>query len=135
VRGAALTVELPAAGRTFTGALAELSSAADAQAHSVLAKISVPAGTVVRSGEFARVQVPGAAVATLLVPATALSLFGQMERVFVIGTDQRAVLRLVKSGASHGDRVEILSGLDAGERVVVTPPASLREGQPLDVLP
>ncbi len=135
VRGTALTIELPAAKLTFTGTLAELSSTADTQTRSVLAKISVPAGIAVRSGEFARVQVPGAPVSTLLVPATALSPLGQMERVFVAAAGQRAVLRLVKSGTVHGDRVEILSGLDASERVVVNPPAGLREGQSLEILP
>ena len=60
---------------------------------------------------------------------------GQMERVFVVGPNNRAVLRLVKSGATRGDRVEILSGLDDGERVVVAPPAALREGQTLELLP
>jgi multidrug efflux pump subunit AcrA (membrane-fusion protein) len=58
-----------------------------------------------------------------------------MERVFVVGTGSQAVLRLVKSGAAQGDRLEILSGLDAGERVVVNPPAGLREGQLLEILP
>jgi membrane fusion protein, multidrug efflux system len=135
VRGTALTVELPGAGVTFTGPLAEVSSATDSQTRSVLVKISVPANTKVRSGEFARVQVPGAPVPTLLVPATALSSLGQMERIFVAGADSRAVLRLVKSGPAQGDRVEILSGLDAGERVVVNPPAGLREGQTLEILP
>jgi membrane fusion protein, multidrug efflux system len=135
VRGIALTVELPGVGVTFTGSLAEVSSTADSQTRSVLVKISVPANTVVRSGEFARVQVPGAPVPTLLVPATALSSLGQMERIFVVGADSRAGLRLVKSGPVHGDRVEILSGLDAGERVVVNPPAGLREGQALEFLP
>ena len=135
VRGVALTIELPAGGLTFSGSLAELSSAADVQARSVLAKISVPAGTAVRSGEFARVRVPGKPVAVLLIPAAALSPLGQMERVFVAGANSRAVLRLVKSGAAHGESVEILSGLDAGERIVVNPPAGLREGQPLEILP
>jgi len=135
VRGTALSVELPAAGVTFTGPLAEVSSTADSQTRSVLAKISVPANTVVRSGEFARVQVPGFPVPTLLVPATALSSLGQMERIFVAGADSHAVLRLVKSGPAHGDHIEILSGLDAGERVVVNPPAGLREGQSLEILP
>ena len=134
-RGAPLTVELPAARLAFTGTLAELSSAADPQARSVLAKISVPAGTAVRSGEFARVRVPGAPVPTLLIPATALSPLGQMERVFVMNEGSRAVLRLVKSGAVQGDSIEILSGLDAGERVIVNPPAGLREGQALEILP
>jgi multidrug efflux pump subunit AcrA (membrane-fusion protein) len=45
----------------------------------------------------------------------------------------RAVLRLVKTGATRGDRVEILSGLADGERLVLNPPAGLREGQALEV--
>ena len=133
--GTPLTVELPAAGLTFQGTLAELSSAADGGARTVAAKLTVPAGTAVRSGEFARVQLPGAAVRTLRAPAAAVTTLGQMECVFVAGEGNRAVLRLVKTGAARGDRVEILSGLDAGERVVVGAPAGLREGQSLEILP
>lgn len=135
VIGAPLTVEIPATGVVFSGKLAELSSATDATARTVFAKISVPAGTVVRSGEFARVQLPGAPTRTLLAPGAAISTTGQMERVFVAGEGNRAVLRLVKTGAVHGDRIEILAGLDDGERIVLSPPSGLREGQPLEVLP
>ena len=39
--------------------------------------------------------------------------------------------RLVKTGAHDGDRIEIAAGLDAGETVVVAPPAALRDGQPV----
>lgn len=131
--GSTLTVD--AGGVTFTAPLAELSSAADPSVRSVLAKLTVPAGVPVRSGQFVRVQVPGAPVRVLHVPAAALAPLGQMERVFVAGEGNRAVLRLVKSGARAGDRIEILSGLDAGERVVINPPAGLREGQPLEILP
>lgn len=133
--GAALPIDVPAAGLHFTGTLAELSPAADANARSVLAKISVPAGTSVRSGQFARVQVAGAPVKTLLAPAAAVSTLGQMERIFVAGDGNRAVLRLVKTGATRGDSIEILAGLDDRERVVLAPPAGLRDGQPLEVLP
>jgi multidrug efflux pump subunit AcrA (membrane-fusion protein) len=84
------------------------------------------------------VQIPGVPVRALLAPATAVSLLGEMERVFV-DEDNRAVLRLVKTGAartSAGRReVEVLSGLSDGDRVVVDPPAGLREGQPLEVRP
>lgn len=131
--GTSLAVD--AGGVTFNAPLAELSSAADASARSVLAKLTVPAGVPVRSGQFVRVQVPGTPVRVLHVPAAALAPLGQMERVFVAGEGNRAVLRLVKSGARAGDRLEILSGLDAGERVVVNPPAGLREGQALEILP
>ncbi|MDE3084296.1 MAG: efflux RND transporter periplasmic adaptor subunit [Verrucomicrobiota bacterium] len=122
-------------GVTFTGALVELSSAADSSTRTVAAKISVPADVVVRSGQFARVQVPGAPVRALFAPAAAVTTLGQMERVFVADEKNRAVLRLVKTGAMRGERIEILSGLDDGERIVVAPPAGLREGQPLEMLP
>lgn len=131
--GQSLAVSVPSTGRRFDGTIAEISSATDATARTVLIKIAVPAGAAVRPGQFARVALPGSPVRALLVPASAVSRVGQMERVFVAAPDKRAVLRLVKTGAVHGDRIEILSGLDAGESVVVAPPASLLEGQPLEV--
>jgi membrane fusion protein, multidrug efflux system len=153
--GTPLSVAVPTDGVAFVGQLVELSSAADANARTVPAKISIPAGTAVRSGQYARVQIPGAPVSALLAPAAAVSTLGQMERVFVMETggtgvpsvnptDQgkmpmppsaRAVLRLVKTGAARGDRVEILSGLAEGDRLVLNPPAGLREGQSLEVQP
>jgi membrane fusion protein, multidrug efflux system len=132
--GATLTVEVPAASLSFPGKLAELSSASDANARTVAVKLTVPAGLAVRSGQFARVLVPGAPARALLAPATAVTPFGQMERVFV-AANNRAELRLVKTGAARGDRIEILAGLSEGERVVINPPVALREGQPLSVQP
>lgn len=131
--GAPLTVTIPARGLAFTGSLAELSSAADAGARTVLAKISVPARDLVRSGEFARVRLPGAPARALLVPLAALVHTGQLERIFVADASGHAALRLVKTGATHADRIEILSGLDDGERVILSPSPALREGQALEV--
>lgn len=132
--GPELFVVVPTANLSFAGKLTELSSAAEASTHTVPARIAVPAGEKVRSGQFVRVQVPGAPTHALHVPATAVTTLGQMDRVFVV-IDRHAVLRLVKPGARYGDSVEILSGLAAGETVVVNPPDTLREGQPLEVLP
>jgi RND family efflux transporter MFP subunit len=119
----------------ISGTLTELSSAADPNAHTVTAKILLPANLSVRSGQFARVLVPGAAAPELLVPATAVTSVGQMERLFVADSNNRAVLRLIKSGARQGDRVEVLSGIDDGERIVVAAATELREGQPLEIAP
>jgi RND family efflux transporter MFP subunit len=133
--GTALPVTLPASGLRFSATVAELSSAADAAARSVLARLDVPAGTAVRAGDFVRLEVPAAPVRTLLVPATAVSSFGQMERVFVVTADGRAGLRLVRTGARRGAELEILAGLDAGERIVAAPAPTLRDGQPLEIRP
>ena len=115
------------------GRIEELSAAADAVSRSVLVKVALPAGSV-RSGQFARLQVAAGRTETLLVPTAALTRFGQMERVFVV-ENGRAVLRLVKTGRITGDRLEILSGLNAGEQIVLAPPAALRDGQAVTLKP
>jgi RND family efflux transporter MFP subunit len=134
-QGLSSPVSIPSAGLAFTATISELSSSADPSAHTVTARFAVPAGVEVRSGQFARVQLAGAPTRRLLAPSAAVSRDGQMERVFVEDGGHRAVLRLVRTGADVGDRVEILSGLDDGERLVVSPPAGLREGQALEALP
>ena len=95
---------------------------------------SLAAGAAVRSGQFARVAWPAGEGKSLVVPAAAVSAFGQMERVFVIA-DRKATMRLVKTGARHGAEIEILSGLAAGESIVANPTATLRDGQAVEVKP
>jgi len=116
------------------GRVAEISPALDSVSRTFLAKIDLPAGAAVRSGQFARVAWPAGEGKSLVVPAAAVSAFGQMERVFVIA-DRKATMRLVKTGARHGADIEILSGLAAGERIVADPAATLRDGQAVEVKP
>jgi RND family efflux transporter MFP subunit len=133
--GMPLSVEIQAAKHSLQGRLVELSSSADAAARTVPSKISLPDDPSIRSGQFARVLVPGATIRMLLVPVSALTLQGQLETVFVVGPDSRASLRIVKTGALREDRREVLSGLSDGERIVDAPPTGLREGQKLEVQP
>src|SRR5690606_27342217 len=131
----AIDVLGPASSTAFSGEVAEISSAVDVQARAVLVKISVPDEESLRSGQFARLQLPGPSRRALLVPASAITSVGQMERVFSVSPDNRAALRLVRTGPRIGDKFEILSGVDAGDRIVLSPPSALREGQPLEIRP
>lgn len=133
--GQSLSVNVPSSGVHFSAAITEISSATDAATRTVALKLAVPPDAGVRPGQFARLAVPGVAGRTLLVPATAVTRIGQMERVFILAADQRATLRLVKTGATHDGKIEILAGLDAGERVIVAPPAGLRESQLVEARP
>ncbi|MFM1851814.1 MAG: hypothetical protein RIS54_1498 [Verrucomicrobiota bacterium] len=119
---------------TLEGRLVELSPSADPASRTRLAKIGLPPGTTARSGQFIRALWPTGEATVLTVPATAVQALGQMERVYVV-VDGRAQLRLVRTGAQSGDTIQILSGLDDGETVVVAPPTQLRDGQPLQVQP
>jgi RND family efflux transporter MFP subunit len=65
--------------------------------------------------------------ARLLVPKTAVRTSGGQTVVFVV-RDGRVERRAVKVGSTDGDRTEILSGVSAGDRVVVEGPAALADG-------
>jgi multidrug efflux pump subunit AcrA (membrane-fusion protein) len=61
-------------------------------------------------------------------------LRGQMELAFVV-KDGRAQLRIIKTGKRLGNEIEVVSGLTAGETIVVEGATSLRDGQPVEVRP
>ncbi len=133
--GASLPVRIPAANLDTTGRVAEIAPTADAASRTALIKLDLAPNPALRPGQFVRVIFPGATTKTLMVPTQALSLFGQMERVFVVA-DNQAHLRLVRSGMQRDGQVEILSGLNPGEQVVVAGGASqLVDGQPVRVTP
>jgi RND family efflux transporter MFP subunit len=129
--GTSLRVESGA--QSAAGVLAEISSSADPQSRTVLAKIDLPAGSGFIPGQFVSVAIPAGEISPVLVPAAAVTRVGQIERVFVI-ENGRAVLRIVRTGATFGDSVELTAGLDAGEQVAITA-APLRDGQRVEVVP
>jgi RND family efflux transporter MFP subunit len=75
-----------------------------------------------------RAPAPAAdARARLLVPQAAVRADGERQVVFVLRGDQ-VERRAITTGATEGDRVEVLSGLADGERVVVDGPSELADG-------
>lgn len=83
------------------------------------------------SGQFARLLVPVGAIRSLRVPAAAVLQRGQLEIVFVVA-NQHAQFHLVTMGKHFGDAVEILSGLDGGDAVVMDGMEALTDGQPVE---
>lgn len=124
--GARVEVEIEsAAGQTTTiaGTVAEVSRAFDAGTRSFLVKIDLPSSPGLRSGAFGRARLPGRARTALTVPVPAVVRQGQVTSVYVVD-DGVARLRLVRLRGS-----EVLAGLRAGEAVIVSPPAGLRDGR------
>jgi len=127
-------VEIIMPGGEWSGraSISELAPGADPISRTFNARIALPDDTPVRSGQFARVRLSGHPVDAILVPASAVTFFGQIERVFTV-EGNRADLRIVKTGAVHGDQVEILAGLDSGNVIVVTADQPLVDGQAVEV--
>lgn len=132
--GSRATVENPADGARFEVELTELSSSIDPQSRTIAARFAAIGDVSISTGQFVRILIPSGRSVRLLVPSEAVSSFGQMERVFV-ASEGRAEMRLVKTGAARDGGIEILSGLESGETIVVAGAARLREGQRLEVQP
>jgi RND family efflux transporter MFP subunit len=132
--GTAVEVRLATDAGPVAARLSEFSPAADTVSRTRLAKLDLPVTATAGTGQFVRVAWPAGEATVLTAPETALTSFGQMERVFVV-REGRAELRLVKTGRREGGRVQVLAGVNAGETVVLAPPASLRDGQPVEVKP
>jgi RND family efflux transporter MFP subunit len=77
-----------------------------------------------------RGQSPG--VPSVTVPKTAMRSLDGKAIVFVLNED-RVERRAVKVGLESGDRVEVLSGLRAGERVVIDGPQTLKDGDKVKI--
>jgi RND family efflux transporter MFP subunit len=79
-------------------------------------------------GSFVRVALPQAARPLLLLPVEAVAQRGQLEGAFVIDAQGQVEFRLLQLGSPQDGKREILSGLEAGERVVLSPPEGLQDG-------
>ena len=112
----------------------EIVPALDAGSHSFTVKIDLPGQPGLRSGLFGRAFFEFGTRRALVVPAGALVSDGQVARVYVAnGGVARG--RMVTAGLRVGDQVEILSGLSAGEAVIVHPPQGLSDGSRIEVRP
>lgn len=127
-----IQVHIPSAQLALIGTVAEIAPAADPQSRTAQVKIDIPYEQALRSGQFARVNLPVQPATTLLVPRSAVVPFGQMDKVFVV-EDGIAQLRLVRTGSSSGDTLEILAGLRPGDQVIIDNNALLVSGQPVHI--
>jgi RND family efflux transporter MFP subunit len=121
-------------GATLVARVAEISPALDAATRTHHIILEFPRGSTVRSGDFVRAQWPAGEFDLISVPVEAVRSIGQIEQVFTVVGD-RAVLRIVRTGWIDGSRAQIVSGLQAGETVIVSPPAGLRDGENVAVRP
>jgi RND family efflux transporter MFP subunit len=107
--------------RGLQGTVAQIVPAADPASRSFLVKIDLAADPALRSGLFGRAGFARGERNSVMIVRTSVVERGQLQGVYVLGANQVAELRYVTLGRPQGDKVEVLSGLDGGERVVATP--------------
>ncbi len=119
---------------TVTGTVSEIMPAADPATHTFTVKVALPDRLELRSGLSGRAVIQGDEVSRLVIPAQAVFQRGGLQLVVIRAADGTARTLAVTTGAAlPGGRVEVLSGLDGGEQVVVDPPGPVADGTPVEV--
>jgi RND family efflux transporter MFP subunit len=129
--GQAVEVVLEA-DRKLNARVSEIVPSVDAASRTYIVKLDLPATPQLRTGMFGRAIFPLGMQKVVAVPLAALMERGQLQSVFVV-EDGVAHTRLVTTGRRTSGAVEVLSGLNAGEKVVLPVPAGLQDGSRVEV--
>jgi multidrug efflux pump subunit AcrA (membrane-fusion protein) len=115
--------------RAFTGKISRISPGVNSSTRAFPFEALVPnAGTLLKPGTFARVHIESGKVDQILtVSYSALQYRYGVNRAFVVSGNKLA-MRELGVGQRLGDRIEVVSGLDAGERIAVTDVDTLNDG-------
>ena len=122
-------------GQKFTGQVVRTADAIDPGTRTLLTEIDVPnKGDRLLPGAYAQVSFAVPLQATrITVPVSTLLFRAEGPRVAVVGPDGKVHLKPVTIGRDFGTKLEILSGLNPDEQIVMNPADSLEDGQQVNV--
>jgi len=126
--GDSTEVEIEAAGTKSKGIITKIVPSADPGTHSYLVKIALTEKGAARTGMFARVNFKIGHSTGILIPTSAVISRADLNGVYIIGSDNVAHYRLVRLGRQFNNRVEILTGLNDGDRIVSNEPQRIHSG-------
>ena len=119
--GVRVQLRLPNQNRKLEGRVSDVLPQFDAAARTLKARIEVDnQGYILRPDMFVDVELPVKIPRGIVVPAAAVLDSGLQKTVFVERGEGSFLPRAVETGRRFDDRVEIVKGLQAGERIVVS---------------
>ncbi len=124
-------------GEKFSGTVVRTAESIDPTTRTLLTEVDVPnrEGKLL-PGSFGEVHLrPGIDVQKLTIPVNAMLFRQEGPRLAVVGPDGKVHLRAITIGKDYGSTLEILGGVEAGDRVIINPADSIEEGQQVNVAP
>lgn len=120
-------------GEIIKGRVVETVPTVDSASRKFVVKISLPYVEGIRSGMYGQARCHRGDIEVLRIPAAAVVARGQLTGVYSV-KDGAASFRLIKTGRElDGGMIEVLSGLSAGEEIIVTEPHLIEDGMRVEV--
>ncbi|MEK6285482.1 MAG: efflux RND transporter periplasmic adaptor subunit [Acidobacteriota bacterium] len=130
--GLAVRVTLEGDANVYAGKIARISPTITAQNRVLIVEAEVHNNGQLRPGSYARAEiVSDDSNAVIAVPLNAIISFAGIDKVILV-QDGKAVEKPITLGRRTADLAEVLSGLKAGDAVVINP-GNLQSGQPVVV--
>jgi RND family efflux transporter MFP subunit len=116
--------------------LTELSSSSSASGGQYIIKLSIPDDQAVKPGMYAEVNINAKLKdknTSISIPESALIYTNDLIGVYTVSKSNTAILRWLEIGSRNADSVEVLSGLDQGEEIIINAQGKLYNGAKINV--
>lgn len=125
------------AGHPFSGTVTRTANSLDPATRTLLTEVQVVnSGGLLLPGMYAQVDLTTPRRhPSLLIPGDTLVVRSNGPQVGVVGADHIVHFQRLQLGRDYGDKIEVLSGLEAGQQVVVNPGDTVQEGAKVNPVP
>jgi multidrug efflux pump subunit AcrA (membrane-fusion protein) len=129
-KNAPARVELDALpGVSLPAKIGEVEAGVDPASHTLKARIDLPKEAGVQSGMFGRAFLSQGQKNALVVPTGAIVAHGQLRGIYIVDESGLIHWRVVTLGKPLGNDVEVLSGVDNGDAIVLDPGSQELDGK------
>ena len=120
----------------FSGEIVAIDSRVDSESLTIKVRVRFAnPDRRLRPGMLVQVALPFASERLPLIPMQAVEFQGEQRFVYLLDGEQKVARRAVVLGDAQGSQVSVVSGLQAGERLVVEGVVALKSGQRVQVMP
>ncbi|MDR2206019.1 MAG: efflux RND transporter periplasmic adaptor subunit [Flavobacteriaceae bacterium] len=134
-QGMEVQIVLKSVDKTVLGTVSEISKSATDSGGQYVVKINIAETSGLLPGMFVNAQFPFKNATNaensgqnVMIPKSALVENGQLTGIYVVSSQNTAVLRWIKTGKILGDQVEVLSGLKPNETYILSASGKLYNG-------
>lgn len=119
--------------KTLAAVIGRIDPSADQKSRSFRVRAMLPEDMSIRSGMYAKVEIPVGETVRLLIPSTAIVHEGQLTGIYLVDDRQIAHFRLIRIGKAYVDSIEVVSGLKEGDKYILIPPPDLADGTKVEM--
>ena len=120
-------------GTKFLGKIRVVSPTIAEGNRTALVYVDLPPDERLRPGMYARGEIEIGTGPAFTVPLESVVNADGYSYVFVIGSNNTVARRRIETGAVHGDAIEVVSGIEGGENVVIKGAGFLKDGDLVNV--